>query len=175
MSLPYDAWASTRDDVEVAQLWRVAAKRLQKSEIMTTMPRKELPPIIVSGIDFERLDRLANAAAGALPRTADFLAREIARATIAPSGFVLRGVVAMGSQVEFRDDTTAQSRTINLVYPEEADIADGKVSVLSPVGAALIGLSVGQSIEWETPNGGWRSLTVLSVGGAGPVANPRNP
>ena len=142
---------------------------------MTSMLRKELPPIIVSGIDFDRLDRLAAAAAGTLPRTADFLAREIARATIAPSGFILRGVVTMGSQVEFRDDVTGQSRTVHLVYPDQADLAEGKLSVLSPVGAALIGLSVGQSIEWETPSGGWRSLTVLHVEGVAAVANPGNP
>ncbi len=142
---------------------------------MTTMLHKELPPIIVSGIDFDRLNRLAEAAVDKFPRTADFLAREIARATIAPSGSVLRGVVTMGSQVEFRDDTTGQSRTVCLVYPDEADLAAGKLSVLSPVGAALIGLSVGQSIEWQTPTGGWRSLTVLHAGSAGIVANPGNP
>jgi regulator of nucleoside diphosphate kinase len=145
------------------------------SDLMTSMLRKELPPIIVSGMDFDRLDRLATAAARSLPRTADFLAREIARGTIAPSGFILRGVVIMGSWVEFRDDATGQSRTVNLVYPDQADLADGKLSVLSPVGAALIGLSVGQSIEWETPSGGWRSLTVLQVGDANAVANPANP
>jgi len=142
---------------------------------MTTIQRKELPPITVSGMDFDRLDRLAAAAASTLPRTADFLAREIARATIAPSGFVLSGVVTMGAQVEFRDDTTGQSRTVTLVYPEEADLDAGKLSVLSPVGAALIGLSVGQSIEWQTPTGGWRSLTVLRAGGVTAVANPLNP
>ncbi|MFA6264256.1 MAG: nucleoside diphosphate kinase regulator [Pseudolabrys sp.] len=133
------------------------------------MLRKELPPIIVSGMDFDRLERLV-AAARPQSRTADFLAGEIARATIAPSGFLLRGVVAMGSEVEFRDDATGRSRTVNLVYPDQADLDDGKLSVLSPVGAALIGLSVGQSIEWETPTGARRSLTVLSVGGAGAVA-----
>lgn len=142
---------------------------------MTTLQRKELPPITVSGMDFDRLDRLAAAAAGSFPRTADFLAREIARATIAPSGFVLRGVVTMGAQVEFRDDTTDQARTVTLVYPDEADLDAGKLSVLSPVGAALIGLSVGQSIEWQTPTGGWRSLTVLHVGGVVVVANPAEP
>lgn len=130
---------------------------------MTTV-RKELPPITLSGIDFERLNRLAEAAANSFPRTADFLAREIARATIVPSGFALPDVVTMGSQVEFRDDETGATRTVTLVYPEEADIAAGKLSVLSPVGAALIGLSVGQSIEMQTPAGGWRSLTVLRVG-----------
>lgn len=136
---------------------------------MPSMLRKGLPPIIVSGMDFDRLERLV-AAASPESRTADFLAREIARATIVPSGFLLRGVVAMGSEVEFRDDATGRSRTVNLVYPDQADLDDGKLSVLSPVGAALIGLSVGQSIEWETPTGDWRSLTVLSVGGAGAVA-----
>ena len=142
---------------------------------MTTMLHKELPPIIVSGMDFDRLNRLAEAAADKFPRTADFLAREIARATIAPSGSTLRGVVTMGSQIDFRDDTTGQSRTVWLVYPDEADLAEGRLSVLSPVGAALIGLSVGQSIEWQTPTGGWRSLTILHVGGAGAVANPASP
>lgn len=52
-----------------------------------------------------------------------------------------------------------------LVYPDEADVLEVKISVLTPIGAALIGLSVGQSIEWQTPAGGWRSLTVLQVGG----------
>jgi regulator of nucleoside diphosphate kinase len=143
--------------------------------IMTSMQRRELPPIIVSGIDADRLDRLAAVAAATLPRTAEFLAREMARATVAPTGFALNGVVTMGSQVEFRDDDTGQGRTISLVYPNQANLTEGKLSVLSPVGAALIGLSVGQSIEWETPGGEWRSLTVLSVGGVGPVANPGNP
>ena len=54
---------------------------------------------------------------------------------------------------------------MTLVFPDEADLASGKVSVMTPVGVALIGLSVGQSIEWRTP-GGARSLTVLKVDGA---------
>ncbi len=136
---------------------------------MPSMLRKELPPIVVSGIDLDRLERLV-AAAGAASPTADFLAREIARASIAPSGFQLRGVVTMGSEVEFRDDATGRSRTVNLVYPDQADLDDGRLSVLSPVGAALIGLSVGQSIEWQTPAGAWRSLTVLRVGDVAAVA-----
>lgn len=127
------------------------------------MTHKALPPITLSGIDYERLGRLVDAAEKTTPDTADFLARELARATVAPSGFMLRGVVAMGSQVEFRDDTTGQVRTVRLVYPAEADLTAGRLSVLSPVGAALVGLSVGQSIEWQTPSGGWRSLSVLQV------------
>jgi regulator of nucleoside diphosphate kinase len=142
---------------------------------MTSMLRKELPLIVVTGMDFNRLQRLAAAAANTLPHTADFLAREIGRATVVPSGFILRGVVTMGSMVEFRDDTTGQSQTVCLVYPEQANRADGKLSVLSAIGAALIGLSVGQSIEWQTPSGGWRSLTVLNVGAASPLSKAGNP
>jgi regulator of nucleoside diphosphate kinase len=82
-----------------------------------------------------------------------------------PSAHVLPGLVTMGSKVSFRDDTTGQERTVLLVYPDEADVSEGKISVLTPIGAALIGLSIGQSIEWQTPAGGWRSLTVLRAGG----------
>ncbi|HEU5016982.1 MAG TPA: nucleoside diphosphate kinase regulator [Pseudolabrys sp.] len=145
--------------------------------------REHLPPITLSAADFERLDRLVDAAADRFPRTADFLAREIARARVVDAANVPHGLVGMGSTLEYRDDTTGQSRTVTLVYPDEADLAAGKISILSPVGAALIGLSAGQSIEWQTPTGGWRSLTVLRVGGlaapveaaAAAVANPPAP
>ena len=98
-----------------------------------TMTRIELPPITISAIDSERLERLANAAADSQPAVADFLAREVARASVVPSGFLLPGVVTMGSRVEFRDETTGQARTVTLVYPENADVAAGRLSVLSPV------------------------------------------
>jgi regulator of nucleoside diphosphate kinase len=69
----------------------------------------------------------------------------------------------MGSEAEFRDDATGQVRRVTLVYPQEADLEAGKISVLTPIGAALIGLSAGQSIEWHTLRGERRSLTVLRV------------
>jgi regulator of nucleoside diphosphate kinase len=69
----------------------------------------------------------------------------------------------MNSEVEFRDETTGRVRTITLVYPEDADISHGKVSVMTPVGTALIGLRAGHSITWEAPSGEMRELTVNSV------------
>ena len=66
---------------------------------------------------------------------------------------MLHGVVRMGSKVVYRDETTGLQRAVALVYPHEADIGLGRISVLTAVGAALIGLSVGQSIEFETPSG----------------------
>jgi regulator of nucleoside diphosphate kinase len=69
----------------------------------------------------------------------------------------------MNSEVQFRDDTTGKVQRVMLVYPEEADISLHKISVLTPVGTALIGLPTGQSITWETPTGELRQLTVLAV------------
>jgi regulator of nucleoside diphosphate kinase len=72
-------------------------------------------------------------------------------------------VVALGSRVEFRDAATGEARTVELVLPGEADIAAGRVSVLSLVGAGLFGLSEGQAIDWPTQDGRLRRLEVLRV------------
>ena len=69
----------------------------------------------------------------------------------------------MNSEVEFRDETTGKVQEVMLVYPDDADISQRKVSVLTPIGTALIGLRTGHSITWRTPNGEVRRLTVLSV------------
>jgi regulator of nucleoside diphosphate kinase len=97
------------------------------------------------------------------PATAEFLAREVDRAEIIPVDRPTGRVVTMQSEVTFIDDISGQQRTVILVYPEEADLNASKISVLTPIGAALIGLSAGQSIEFQTPSGGWRSLTVSTV------------
>jgi regulator of nucleoside diphosphate kinase len=116
-----------------------------------------LPPITLTQADHERLMRLTQ---GDTP-AADYLAREVERAHVVDRPNA--DLVTMGASVEFRDETTGQVRRVTLVFPEEADIGAGKVSVLTPVGAALIGLSKNQSIEWETPSGEPRELTVLEV------------
>lgn len=130
---------------------------------MDTDLHVQLPSIAMSAADYERLAELARVAARQFP-AAEFLAQELERAEIVTDR-PLRGVVQMGSRVRYRDDVTRQERVVELVYPAQADIAEGRVSVLTPVGAALIGLSVGQSITWRLPNGGVRSLTVLEVSG----------
>jgi regulator of nucleoside diphosphate kinase len=123
----------------------------------------ELPPIALVRSDAEKLTRLADHASGQFAQAGDFLAREIDRAEIIEEFERLPGLVAMGSRVTFRDDVTEQVRTVTLVYPDEADVSAGRISVLTPVGAALIGLSVNQSIAWDTVSGSRRSLTVLAV------------
>jgi regulator of nucleoside diphosphate kinase len=123
----------------------------------------ELPPISLRMCDADRLRNIAEAAADKYPQTTEFLAREIERAEILPDARLLPGLVAMNSEVTFRDDISTQERTVTLVYPEAADVDAGKISILTPIGAALIGLSVGQTIEFQTPGGRWRSLTVLKT------------
>jgi regulator of nucleoside diphosphate kinase len=123
----------------------------------------DLPPIAITRRDSERLAHLAAVASEKFPATSDFLAREVDRAHLIEDFECLPGLVGMGSEVEFRDDVTGQARRVKLVYPEDAGKDVVSVSVLTPVGAALIGLSVSQSIEFRTPSGGWRSLTVLAV------------
>ena len=120
--------------------------------------QSQLPPITIIRGDMEKLIRLADAAEGQFAQTGDFLAREIDRADVIEER--RPGLVAMGSRVTFRDNTTGQTRTVTLVYPEDADVSQNRISVLTPIGAALIGLSAGQSIEWQTLEGESRSLTV---------------
>jgi regulator of nucleoside diphosphate kinase len=126
-------------------------------------PEPVLPPIAISTDEARRLSALANSSMTLFPRVASFLAREVDRANLVANDFDLRGVVRMGSRVSYRDERTDEVRDIVLVYPHEADIELKRISVLSPVGAALIGLSVGQGIEFQTPGHQTRSLTILDV------------
>jgi regulator of nucleoside diphosphate kinase len=129
---------------------------------MSRTPRPKRPEIHVTAADFDRLSALADAAAGALPAIADFLADELERAQIVEAA-AARGVVQMHSTVRYRDAETGDEHTVTLVYPDEADIEAGRLSILTPVGAALIGLRRGQTITWATPAGKPRNLTVTHV------------
>lgn len=126
------------------------------------MSNTSLPPITITPEDRRELARLARAGGA----TADYLAREIERARVLEPDGHESSFVRMGSQVEFRDDVSRERHRVTVVYPSEADIAARKISVLTPVGAALIGLSKGQSIEWQTPAGEPRRLTVLRIEGS---------
>ncbi|TGN84364.1 nucleoside diphosphate kinase regulator [Bradyrhizobium yuanmingense] len=135
---------------------------MQKFEAEIRREQSALPPIKIADEESRRLNSLANSTMDLFPRVAQFLARELERATIAQESD-LSGVVRMGSRVIYRDDGTGSSREIVLVYPHEANLELNQISILTPVGAALIGLSVGQRIEFETPDKRTRGLTVLAV------------
>jgi regulator of nucleoside diphosphate kinase len=118
--------------------------------------------IVLSAEDHERLSKLARAAMNSVPERAEDLAAELERAQVLASDR-LAAVVCMGSNVVFRDDTTGRVRQVTLVYPEHADISKGRVSVLTPIGTALIGLRAGSSIGWQTRSDENRRLTVLAI------------
>jgi len=120
------------------------------------------PRIVVSDTEHERLVDLANTVLDRAPAVAEVLLDEMERADVRASDAMPGDVVRMHSTVEFRSDG-GQSRRVSLVYPGEADIAEGKISVLTPVGTALIGLARGQSMSWVAPDGREHSLTVLEV------------
>lgn len=128
-----------------------------------TVPDSSLPPITLSAIDAERLSILASAHRRQSPDVVDFLEGELERARILPPDAVPDSFVRMGSFVRFRDDGTGLSTCATLVYPGQEDTERRHVSILSPVGAALIGLCPGQSMVFVTALGRRRKLTVLSV------------
>lgn len=118
--------------------------------------------ILVSASDHNRLTGLAQSSLGRLPEIAEELLAEMERAHIAPTGRLPENVVRMGSTVTFRG-SDGEVKRVTLVYPGKADIAQGKVSILTPVGAALIGLSEGQSVAWTSRDGRRLELEIVAV------------
>lgn len=135
-------------------------------------PEKKInrkPSITVTRSDYERLSRLAEAHAQRDPEVSGELLTELDRARIVKDGKIGADVVCMGSTLRFTSDL-GEDRTVTLVFPGEADIASGKVSVLTPIGAALIGLSAGQSIDCSSRDGRVHRLTVDRVEAPAPGA-----
>jgi len=122
-----------------------------------------LPAIAVDAAHLGRLVRLGEAALDRQPDVADALLRELERATVIESAVFPPDVANIGSWVAYRDRENGQERIVQLVYPEDADISRGRISVLTPIGAALLGLSPGQTMRWETRNGAARDLEVTAV------------
>lgn len=120
------------------------------------------PPILISETDKQQLAKLARAASNRVPEVAEELETELGRAETCPPGLVPPNVVRMHSLVRFRTDKGTEHQ-IELVYPEEADIIRDRLSVLTPIGTALIGLSEGQTMSWTDREGQPRHLTVLEV------------
>ena len=119
------------------------------------------PQLIIDADLYPRLLAVAEGARKQVPELADQLIEEIERAKLCAAGEMPANVVTIGSTVTFRDgDRTA---TVRVVMPHEADVDQGRVSVVTPVGAALLGLAAGQKIIWEMPDGREKLLEVLDV------------
>lgn len=122
-----------------------------------------LPPLIVSSRDCRRIEALLASADVAASPVAARLEQELLRAELREPEAMPADVVSMNSELECVDESSGARHRLRLVYPDQADAAAGKVSVLAPVGAALIGLSCGQSIDWPLPGGRIARLKVEKV------------
>jgi regulator of nucleoside diphosphate kinase len=117
--------------------------------------------IYITERDWERLERMVSGA-GKAPNIAK-LRNELDQATVVPSEKIPSDVVTMNSRVSFQELDTGEKSEITLVYPSDADINRRRISILAPVGAALIGLRVGDEIEWPLPSGRTRTYKIISV------------
>ena len=132
---------------------------------MTTISLAEFtltPEIVVNTEDHRMLTKLAHAGINEASTVADDLLYELDRASVVPPEQLSPDIVRMGSIVRFRT-TDGDQREVTLVYPAEADIDRNWISVMTPIGAALVGLRRGQSITWLTHDGRKQMLTVLRV------------
>ncbi|MGH8541118.1 MAG: nucleoside diphosphate kinase regulator [Stenotrophobium sp.] len=121
------------------------------------------PVITLSSRDFDRLDQLLSAIKGPQQPNVTALQAELARAKVVEPEQIPAGVVTMNSRARLLDESTGKIHELTLVYPKDADGAAGKVSILAPVGSALLGLAVGQPIDWPMPGGKLSRLKVLEV------------
>lgn len=124
------------------------------------MSSKKNNTLIISKTDYLRLTQLIEKLD---TEAADALDAELSRAKIVETAKLPADVVAMDSIVTFTDLDSAEEKTVQLVYPQDADVTQLKISVLSPVGSALIGLKIGGTIEWPVPQGKVRRLQVTQV------------
>ena len=120
------------------------------------------PPIVISSLDMERIEALLERMPPVQAAQYEDLRGELDRADVVQPSDMPADVVTMNSVVTFKDDDSSDELTISLVYPSGAGVP-GTVSVLAPVGSALLGLRVGQHIEWPTPDGRRRHLRVLEI------------
>ena len=120
------------------------------------------PPIIIGHCEHRKLTKIVEAQLSKNPVVSDELLYELERAHVVDDHQLPRGIIRIGSTVRFTSDL-GEDRTVTLVFPGEADIAEGKISVLTPIGTALIGLRAGQSMDWTARDGQPHRLTVARV------------
>jgi regulator of nucleoside diphosphate kinase len=121
--------------------------------------------IQITELDRKRLlDLIRDAQSGEYRKSIylEQLLGELERAEIVPSGDISADVVTMNSTVTLTDLDTNEEETYTLVYPEQADTTQAKVSILAPIGTAMLGYRVGDMFEWEVP-AGKRRLKVTKI------------
>jgi len=121
------------------------------------------PPIVVSSLDLERIEAMLDAPAYRDQACAIALRDELARADVLAPAQMPNDVVTMNSRVRAVDLDNGDAYDLTLVYPRDADGDAGRVSVLAPVGSAILGLRIGQTMQWPMPGGRRMTLRVDAI------------
>lgn len=121
------------------------------------------PPIIVSDLDAARLEKILDSLGGDLSPNWEDLQTELDRAKIVKPEEIPPDVVTMKSTVLFRIEPSNKEFSLTLVYPNDYDLSADKISILAPVGSALLGLREGDTISWPKPGGGCLTVRVLRI------------
>lgn len=114
---------------------------------------RDEPSIIISSQDFNRLDQLLDSLPPNSYAEVDLLRAELERARVLDPQLMPSDVVTMNSRVRFRVEPSQKEYELTLVYPKDLDGSSGQISILAPVGSALLGLRIGQEIEWPALHG----------------------
>lgn len=120
------------------------------------------PKIIISSLDAERVHALLEGLAATFPGR-DALEDELLRAEVVEPQHMPPQIVTMNSTVRFQVSGSQETFTLTLVYPKDMDATGEKISVLAPVGSALLGLAQGDEIEWPKPGGGVLRVRIVEV------------
>tara|TARA_R110001599_G_scaffold167993_1_gene357810 strand:+ start:105 stop:557 length:453 start_codon:yes stop_codon:yes gene_type:complete len=119
--------------------------------------------VVISSLDAERLERIIDALPTSAYAVGEKLEEELARAKIVEPKLIPPTVVTMNSTVRFKVDSSNEEFTMTLVYPKDVDVAQNKISILAPVGSAMLGLAQGTELEWPKPGVGMLKVQIEEV------------
>lgn len=119
--------------------------------------------IVISSLDLQRIEELLELPAHRGSAGTDLLRAELSRANVLEPDEMPGDVVTMNSTATVADETSGETRELSLVYPRDADGSANRISILAPVGSAMLGLRVGQSIDWKVPGGRALHLHITGI------------
>ena len=126
-------------------------------------PGRMRPVIHMIDIESDAIEEFAMAMEARNPKVAELLYDELGRAELHAAEDMPPNVVTMNCTVDFIDETSGLRRKVKLVYPKDADIDKDRLSILSPMGAGLIGMVAGETIAWPDRSGTERMLRIVNV------------
>ena len=121
------------------------------------------PSLTISSLDAERIENMIESMGGEGFPGKDALETELARATIVEPQDMPANIVTMNSTVKFKEAHSDKEFSLTLVYPQATASAENTISILAPIGAAIIGMKEGDQIDWPKAGGGVISVQIIQV------------